>query len=241
MIVASMNADPFFTDHSSTKYFERHFKGYGSHQDKSKYTIYCAIAVPKNEYQVTSEFDVRNYILSCIQKGTPVKVYIGKCSNPYSGISNYHTYVLTCPKSSIGNSILSNEEEWFHVTSQQYLSSDDAKKAEALAHAFVNWRCHHAKTRESGFFYMPAWKNNESQTFQTLTTNEDKLGLFRIFKDTENFQLFCKANLDGKCNANHGGAIEIVKGKPYQTLLFNANWHINEGGRTPLKIRFDIG
>jgi hypothetical protein len=240
MTVASMNSDPFLSDDRSTKAFQGTFDLWQSTHFQTQYWNYCAIAVPKHEYESTPTFDVQSYMLQCMQKGKPVKVYIGKCTRMNCSLSKYHTDARTCLMSSIGKSILSNEYVWFHVTSLQFRSSDDTKKAEVLAQFFVNWRCHHAINTKSGFHYIPGWSTNETETFRTLTTDQDKLGLLRIFKDTVNFQLFCKASLKGKCNRNHDKPIQVVKGRPHQRLLFNANWHITEKCSTPIKLRFNL-
>jgi hypothetical protein len=172
-----------------------------------------------------------------MEEKTPVTVYIGKCSSNRNQMSTYHLDTFKGFHSSIGKSILSKEFEWFHVTSQQYRSLRELNIAEALAQTFVNWRCHHAKTRSSGVLYKPWWSRCERQTFQNMASREHTFGLLRMFKDPEQFQLFCTRGLMGTCNINHDEPIEVIKGQPPVTLLFSGNWHITEENLTPLKIR----
>jgi hypothetical protein len=173
----------------------------------------------------------------CMQEKTPVAVYIGKCTSKSNRMSTYHLDTLRGFQSSIGKSILSKEFELFHVASQQYRNLRELNIAEALAQTFVNWRCHHAKTRSSGIVYKPLWSRCERQIFQNIASCEHKLSLLRMFKDTDQFQLFCTRGLLGTCNINHDEPIEVITGQPPVKLLFSGNWHITEENLQPLKIR----
>jgi hypothetical protein len=236
MPVASLNSDPFVRHDHWAESYRSHFEGYQLDPIPTIfYWLYCAIAVPKHEYEATQAFDVRQYMKTCMQEKTPVSVYIGKCSSERDKMSTYHLDTFKGLQSSIGKSIL--EFEWFHVTSQQYRNLKELDIAETLAQTFVNWRCHHAKTRSSGVVYKPRWSKNQRQTFQNLTNHEHQLGLLRIYKDPDQFQLFCTRGLMGTCNMNHDEPIEVIKGQPPVTLLFSGNWHITEESLTPLKIR----
>jgi hypothetical protein len=238
MPVALLNSDPFVRRDQWAESCRSYFEAYEREPIPTTfYWLYCAIAVPKPEYDATQAFDIRQYMKKCMQEQTPVAVYIGKCSSQINQMSTYHLDTFRCFHSSIGKSILSKEFEWFHVTSQQYRNLRELNVAEALAQTFVNWRCHHAKTRSSGIVYKPLWSHCERQTFQNMTSREHKLGLLRIFKDPDQFQLFCTRGLMGTCNINHDELIEVIKGQPPVKLLFSGNWHITEENLQPLKIR----
>jgi hypothetical protein len=237
MQVASLNSNPFVRDDKWTHLYRSYFDMWQRIPISTKYWLYCAIAVPKNVYEATETFDMRQYMRKCIQERTPVTVYIGKYSGITTKMSRYHLEATRCSRSSIGKSILSKEFEWFHVTSQQYRNHQELNIAEVLAQTFVNWRCHHAKTRSSGILYKPLWSHCERQTFQNLTSRQQKLGLLRLFKDADQFQLFCTRGLMGTCNINHDEPIEVIKGQSPINLLFSGNWHITEENLTPLKIR----
>jgi hypothetical protein len=238
MPVASLNSDPFVRHDQSAELYRRHFEDYQREPIPTTfYWLYCTIAVPKLEYEAAQSFDIRQYMKRCMKEKIPITVYIGKCSSNRTKMSTYHLDTFKGFRSSIGKSILSKEFEWFHVTSQQYRNLRELNIAEALAQTFVNWRCHHAKTRSSGVVYKPWWSRCERQTFQNMASREHKLGLLRIFKDPDQFQLFCTRDLMGTCSVNHDEPIEVIKGQPPVTLLFSGNWHITEENLQPLKIR----
>jgi hypothetical protein len=199
--------------------------------------LYCVVAVAKQVYEATQSFDIRQYMRKCIQERTPVTIYIGKYSGISGKMSRYHIEGNRHKSSAIGKSILSKEFAWFHVTSQQYRNLEELNIAETLAQTFVQWRCHHAKTRSCGLLYKPLWARCERQTFQDMASREHKLGLLRMFKDPDQFQLFCTGGLMGTCNINHDEPIEVIQGQPPLTLLFSGNWHITEENFTPLMIR----
>jgi hypothetical protein len=236
MPVASLNSDPFVRHDQWTELYRSYLEAWQRVPTRTTYRLYCAIAVPKHRYEASQTFDIRQFMRKCIQERKPVTIYIGKCSGN-TRISHYHLNVHQCSRSVIGKSILSKEFEWFHVTSHQYRNLEELNIAEALAQAFVNWRCHHAKTRSSGILYKPLWFHSERTTFQNLS-REHKLGLIRIFKDPDHFQLFCNEGITGTCNMNHDESIEVTNGKPPVNLLFSGNWHITEESLNPLKIRY---
>jgi hypothetical protein len=236
--VASLNANPFVRRDQSAELYRSYFEAYEREPIPTKfYCLYCAIAVPKHEYDATQTFDIRQYMKKSMEEKTPVTVYIGKCTSKHSKMSTYHLNTFRGFQSSIGKSILSKEFEWFLVASQRYRNSQELNIAEALAQTFVNWRCHHAKTRSYGVVYKPLWSRCERQTFQNIASCEHKLGLLRMFKDTDQFQLFCTRGLLGTCNINHDEPIEVITGQQPVNLLFSGNWHISEENLQPLKIR----
>jgi hypothetical protein len=240
MPTSSLNSDPFVRHDQWAELYQSYFESYESEPIATTfYWLYCAVAVPKHEYEAIQTFDIRQYMKKCMQEKTPVTVYIGKCSSSSNRnqMSTYHLDTFKGFRSSIGKSILSKEFEWFHVSSQQYPNLRELNIAEALAQTFVNWRCHHAKTRSCGILYKPMWSHCERKTFQNMTSREHNLGLLRIFKDPDQFQLFCTRGLMGTCNMNHDEPIEVIKGQPPVKLLFSGNWHITEENLTRLKIR----
>jgi hypothetical protein len=238
MPVASLNSDPFVRHDQWAELYRSYFESWQRVPiPTTYYWLYCAIAVPKPAYQAAQTFDIRQYMKKCMQDKTPVTLYIGKCTSKSNRMSTYHLCTFKGFQSSIGKSILSKEFEWFHVTSQQYRNLRELNIAEALAQTFVNWRCHNAKTRSCGIFYKPLWSRCERQIFQNMASREQKLGLLRMFKDTEQFQPFCTRDLMGTCNINHDDPIEVIKGQPPVNLLFSGNWHITEENLQPLKIR----
>jgi hypothetical protein len=238
MPVASLNSDPFVVHDQWTELYRRHFESYEREPIPTTfYWLYCAIAVPKPEYDATQTFDIRQYMKKCVQEKTPVTVYIGKCTSKSNRMSTYHLCTFKGFQSSIGKSLLSKEFDWFHVNSRQYRNLRELNIAEALAQTFVNWRCHYAKTRKSGILYKPRWSLTQSKIFHNLTSREHQLGLLRMFKDPDEFQLFCTRDLMGTCNINHDEPIEVITGQPPVNLLFCGNWHITEEHLTPLKMR----
>jgi hypothetical protein len=199
-----------------------------------KYSVYCLVGVPVHVYKRTPHFNVKAYMLDCLDRNDPLVVYIGKNSSSASDVAEHHTDPLSGFSSSVGKSIILGRKKWFHVRSEAFETLQQATKAEVLAQAFVDWRCH-IKSRPVK--WLPAWGHPESKQFRGLTMDE-KFGLLKIYKDVHNIELFCVECLRGTCDKPHEKTMELFHGRPIiREVLFSGNWKINVPNLHPLQMK----